>query len=702
VYELRLRRLFLTFCVVLSLITARAFALQVLEVGPPGGKGGKSDSWKSRAGRPQPFTVHPRRGEIFFADGTPMAWNVPGYGLEIEWGAVDDRIVPTVDEFRASLEWRAKYAEERDAAVVAEQRSERARTALAEAQATRRASLAAWRAQRLEDLVRLRPKQILKKDKPIATRWRCTICGTQRKSRGLPKKGCRECKALPSYESLPPLGVRDLAVLIGNAAEPIELTVARIQEALVIAMRRRERHPDWKSHAFLVKIPSIAAETISLHPNEFGGLVPVARSSRRVDPDARQIAGGTRFPSEDDVTRLKDEGRAARGLHVFSVASVLPLLIGNSNLEEVFDERLRGTPGLGQHVRKRENGFARETETVHEVVDGTDLRTTIRPELQRLAMDIAGASPAGGAGSAIVLDARDGAVLAIASASRDGMNHARSNIAPGSVYKLVTAVAALESGVSPEDSVECLKKGRIAGGGRYTCMHTHHEIEFHAAFVESCNAYFAQQAIIAGADAMRASADRLGLNSRPLVRSLGTKGVLSKERERRRSEKELERKLYPADLAFIGIGQGYSSASTLQVATAYARVASGGRMVTPYLLQRDRPDVASIPVDPVLARWSPLINDAARGVVVGALGSARKVRRLQDVDAAGKTGTAEVSIGQNGAESVLNNTLFVGYAPYDDPRYVAIVVYERMPNRRYGGEATGPAVAELLAEALRE
>ncbi len=695
-YEIRLRRLYIAFCVILCVIGARAFALQVLEVGPPEDEGG---SWKSRAGRPQPFSVHPRRGEIFYADGTPMAWNVPGYGLEIEWDAIDDRIVPTVAEFRASIARRARYEAERDAARLAEQRTDRARTNLKTQQDARRAELAAWRAERVDDLGRLWPVQIVRKDKPLATRWECTICATQVKRRGVPDADCRECGALPSFEELPPPSIRDLAMLVWAGGDaPIEVLIARIQEALVLSMRRLERHPDWKSHAFLVDISAIASETIELRHEEFGGLTPMPRSSRRVDPDARQIAGGTRFPSADDVRRLTDPARRDAGWHVFDERDVLPSLVGNSLLEAVLDDELRGVPGEGNYVYRRERNFGREAIITREVADGPDLHTTIRPELQRLAMRLAASSPTGGAGAAVVLDVRDGALLAMGSASRDGMNHARTRIAPGSVYKLVTAIAVLDSGIAPAETVDCRKKGRFPNGVRYTCAHEHGDVGLHDAFVGSCNGYFAQRGATVGAQALTAAAIRLGFDTRPLVPALGEFAAWE---PKSRSKHVLGRdgKLWAPDLALMGIGQSTVLASAVQVATAYARIAADGRLVTPFVLQRDRPLVAAIPIDPVLARWAPLIREAARGVVAYPEGSAFKIRELRDVGAAGKTGTAEVGRVRN---EFLNNALFVGYAPHDTPRYCAIVVYERLPSGRYGAGAAGPQVAKLLAEAMRE
>ena len=656
-YEARLRRLLLGFYVLLGVIGVRAFALQVLEAEYDEGK-----SWASLAGYSREFVVHPRRGEIFWADGTKMAWNVPSFGLEIKWNEVDHRIVPTVEDLRAaypddlSQKWRTTL----------EARLERIRPKL------------------------LNPRKEI--DPPQQRRWTCTICSSERSSWGAPTRACGDCGAL-AYEMAPPVTVAELASIVGQS-------VHRTQVALIAAMQRWEFNQDWSSHALLVRIPEPAVEYLSLRPAKYAGFLPLPRNGREFDPLARLITGSTRLPSVDDVERLTDKARLERdGLHQFTANEVYPSLVGASLIEQKWDEVLRGVPGRSERVRLRENEFETTVNVIRPVQDGPDLRTTLRRDVQELAFEVVAGAPEGGHGSAVVIDVRTGAVVAMASTENDALDHARSHFTPGSVYKLVTAVALLEAGHSPDETVYCNEVGYIPGGGKYICMHKDEDIAFHDAFVRSCNGYFSQQADAVGADALVNAAKLLGLERRPLQNTFGNSRSHQAGLELSQpgvGDPELWGRW---NLVHIGIGQGAASASPLQIAVAYARIASGGRKIEPFVLERFRKDPASIPVDPVLARCAPIIIDAARDVVTDEEhGTAYEVPALHAIRAAGKTGTADVIMGGK----KLNNSSFVGFAPFDDPRYCAIVSFEGTAQKVYGGGVAGDPVARLLAKALDE
>lgn len=658
-YETRLRRLLVAFWVLLGVIGARAFALQVLDATDAAGR-----PWSSRVGGADDFVVYPRRGEILWADGSKMAWNVPSYGLEILWRRVDHRILPGLEEMRAAY---PDGLTARNSEVLAA--AERDLTHLG------------------EKLLRPKPDSVLQ------TRWACTVCGTQRASRGPPDRSCREC-GLHAFEQAAPVTPADLASLTG-------VRVHRVHLALVDALRRWRQNEHWRSHVLLPRVPESAVAAMDVHRDRFGGFLALPRNGRAFDPLARPITGGTRLPTEDEAQRLADAYENAKGVVRVQKETFYPTLTGTTMLEAVFDARLRGFHGRHERVRLPERDFEEEVRVVVPVDDGEDLHTTLRRDLQEMARGIVEAeAPAGGHGAAVVLDVRTGAVLALASTDRDAMDHARSHVIPGSVYKLVTAVALLEAGIAPDDVIRCRGEETLSGGrGRYNCHDTvHGEVALHRAIVCSCNGYFAQQAVAVGQEALSSAAERLGLRERPLKNVLGWPGTTAAGLEYSRPEKHPDR-WRSWDLSQIGIGQGAASASPLQIAVAYARIASGGRRVEPFLLASEAPAPGSIAVDPALARWAPRLRAALRDVVLDeADGTAWKIAALHEVRAAGKTGTAEVGIDGK----FVNNATFVGYAPHDDPRYCAVVTLERVPTGTYGGGAAGPHVARLLAEALRE
>jgi penicillin-binding protein 2 len=294
----------------------------------------------------------------------------------------------------------------------------------------------------------------------------------------------------------------------------------------------------------------------------------------------------------------------------------------------------------------------------------------------------------------VVIDLADGAIVAIASHSDDEMHHAVCSIRPGSVFKLVTALAILESGVPTGDTVLCQRRGPLPGGGRYVCDEEHGTISFADAFAHSCNAYFETMAQRVGRDAMLRACHELGLDANPDIGLPGTPcGLHPRWGD--------GAKWWDPDLPRISIGQGKALVSPLQVVIAYARIAAGGRMLEPYLVADRSP--RSIPVDPSLAQFSPLLRDAARRVVE--YGTGKNVRELREIDAAGKSGTGDLYGEHKGAtrdptrSDKLNNTWFVAFAPSSNPRYAAVVVYESVEG--FGATNAGPGAARLLAEALK-
>jgi penicillin-binding protein 2 len=361
---------------------------------------------------------------------------------------------------------------------------------------------------------------------------------------------------------------------------------------------------------------------------------------------------------------------------VYTRAEVYSMRFGKSGLEAAFDARLRGEPGTARRDRR-----SRAPVEMRPVVDGSPLVTTLRRDVQTAAEEVVAAAP--GDGAAVVLDLSDGGVIALASKSKDGLEHAVSAIRPGSVFKLATALALLDAGVSPQETVLCQGKGRLESGRGYTCDGVHGDVAFTAAFAHSCNCYFSTMAERVGPDGMIRACEKLGLDVNPRLRLVGSPCGL----EPAWGEGSIWR---PADIAKIGIGQGKALVSPLQVAVAYGRIATGGRMIEPYLVDEDRPAAAAL--DASVARYAPLIAEAARRVVTS--GTAGGIRELDDVEAAGKSGTGDVV-----ASGKSNNAWFVAYAPASAPRYVAAVVYEAVPG--HGATTAGRPVARLLAEALR-
>ena len=690
-YERRLRWLTGVFVAVLCLIGARAFAVQV--VAPD------AHIERFRGRQLRSFPILPRRGEILFADGSRMAWNVPGFALEVAFGEFDDRVLPTSQGLAASFDQRRSLDREEE-----RERLERCVTK-AERDAVAR-QLVAARAARAERRHALAAEAdalaatVTKKGQGVL--WECATCGRRVKDRARPEVACRQCGTAGQFALLPPLD-------LGELADVLQTDIATVEAALVQALRRRKAAPTHRLHALMLRIPSESAETIAAFPRRFPGLEVRARRAREVHPSARTIAGATRLPTRNDLVRLTDKRRAHDGLHVYSTTEVYQSLIGATFLERRWDERLRGVPGRGERKLAESGRFAAEFALHQDVQDGAALHSSVVPRLQKTAVEILERAPEDGHGAAVLLDVRTGGILAIASTRNDGYDHARSHVVPGSVFKLVTALAFLRAGGDPLESCYCTGVSRTPRGRRTHCETAHGQAALHEAFQRSCNLYFSTMAERLGPEPM-AEACRIlgmernhdiGLETWEQVQSrrstVGIAGLAYCGPDQPKGPRGWE----GADMYYVGIGQGKASCSPLQVALAYARLARNGRMLRPWIVEPMRP-TGELSVDPDLAAAAPVLREAARLVVTD--GTARNVGSLGDVRAAGKSGTAEVDRfvkGEDGSRLRIrrNNTWFVGYAPYDDPRYVAVVVFERMPSGAHGASTVGEYVAQLLREA---
>jgi penicillin-binding protein 2 len=589
-YETRLGRVFAVLACCLGALAVRAFTVQVAH---------RERLLKEHDERVHGrFVVAARRGEIQWADGTPIASDAPGYSVQID-----------TDVF-------------------------------------------------------------------FAPRWRCGVCSAVTRRNEAPAR-CPECGAEHSAVAVPAPDPAEFARLCGRTEDDLG-------DALVTADADRVAHPKYGRHELFESVDRDAAVAVALAAPRFPGVTVRARAKRGTDAAARLVAGTIRDPSQADVDALRAPDRAANGLRLYSTAEVYAMRFGRSGLEAAFDDLLRGDPGTSRRA-PRKDGHAQPPVVLVPVADGASLRTTLRRDVQGVAESVVAAEPSATAAAAVVVDLSDGAVVALSARSADGYHHAVCAIRPGSVFKLVTSLALLEAGISPDETVTCA--GKNPADGKYKCDADHGDLSFRDAFAHSCNTYFAKMAERVGAEAMLRAYRELGFDDDSYLHLKGSPSGLD-PRWRGGS------KWYAGDLARIGIGQGKALVSPLQVALAYARVATGGRRLKPYLVDEEAPPAAE--VDPSIAQFAPLICDAARRVVTS--GTGHSVPGLAAIEAAGKSGTGDVVVGKDGRDA-LNNSWFVAFAPASRPRYAAVVVYERI--KEHGAISAGPQAARLLAEALK-
>jgi penicillin-binding protein A len=358
--------------------------------------------------------------------------------------------------------------------------------------------------------------------------------------------------------------------------------------------------------------------------------------------------------------------------------------VGVSGLEQAFNARLAGKPG-GSLLAVADDGGSARILSQAEPQPGAAVKTTIDPELQEAAVS----ALAGRAGGVAVLDARRGNVRALAGQAFSAPQP------PGSTFKMITTVAALQKGVvSLDDEFEIVDGVNV--GGRFIsnangefCGGT-----FREAFAESCNADFAPLGPKIGNDEMVATAERFGFNAPPTL--YAQRVVEAVEPAESTIPVEIGDEL---DLGVSAIGQGEVLATPLEMASVAQTIADRGvREPTSIVLNRKlRPEAEAVQVtSPQIAGE---LTELMVGVVAGGTGFAAAIPEAQ---VAGKTGTAELGPkpGTEGEEEPeqIKDAWFAAFAPAEKPRLaVGVLLIEA---EAAGGEVAAPIAAQVLSAGL--
>ncbi|MGR3781152.1 MAG: penicillin-binding protein 2, partial [Albimonas sp.] len=406
--------------------------------------------------------------------------------------------------------------------------------------------------------------------------------------------------------------------------------------------------------------------------------------------------------------------------------------IGKTGVETRAEEALRGSAGLSRIEVNARGRKVRELSR-EEGQPGLDLQLTIDLDLQRYVMERLGGESA----SVAVIEIATGDVLSSASSPGFEPNQFVFGISsknwsallndpyrplsnktvagvypPGSTYKMIVALAALEKGViDGAESVFC--NGRYQLGESYFhCGRRggHGHLGLREALSQSCDVYFYEIARRVGIDAISDMARRLGVGVRPELPVPAVSEGLAPTKDWKRAS--YDQSWQVGDTLNAGIGQGYVLASPMQLAVMTARIASG-RAVAPRLIRgqggRPLPDPEA-PALEVNATHLRMVREGMWSVMNGARGTARKSRIYADgVEFAGKTGTSQVRriTAAERAAGVFRNedlpwnrrdhALFVGYAPYDAPRYAVATVVEHGGG---GSSTAAPIARDVIMRAL--
>ena len=413
----------------------------------------------------------------------------------------------------------------------------------------------------------------------------------------------------------------------------------------------------------------------------------------------------------------------------------LPDYRGVVGVEAGFDPQLRGRAGA-ESVLVNNLGYRQSENMWSQPEPGQNLVLTIDLDLQQAAeLSLLNHQHADARAAVVVMDVRNGDVLALASSPsvnpndfidgftpqnaarladpklRPQINRAtQENYAPGSIFKVIVGLAALEAGLNPEKYYEVQADPTRPGKG---CVYVGKrkiddtappgEYNFKLALERSSNAYFIQVGLEAGVERIATLAEKF---------QLGEKCSLPTRQETAGNMPSLDRiheGWSDGDTANVCIGQGEVSVTPLQMAVVYSAIANGGTVYWPRLVSRIEPQdpsshdaVTNFPAGlvrdriGVSGRSLRILHNAmvAETEDTEGTGQAAKVPGLR---ICGKTGTAQVTDERN--RVVDHTTWFASFAPYEKPRYAVVVMVESGSS---GGGTCAPIAHDVYETILEK
>jgi peptidoglycan glycosyltransferase len=346
---------------------------------------------------------------------------------------------------------------------------------------------------------------------------------------------------------------------------------------------------------------------------------------------------------------------------------------------------------------------------------GDAIRTTLDPAAQRVAYS----ALAGRKGAVVALDPRNGAVKVMASEPQFDPNALRGpgtysrlandkdnrplvnratqfGYAPGSTFKVVTATAAIDSGVfTPQSQIDGKNGVKISGVPLQNDYNqSFGPIDLTTALAKSVNTVYAQVAEKLGKRTMREYMERFGFDSKPQLDY--PKEQMSSSGEYRNGDLLAPTSRF-VDVGRMGIGQDKLAVTPLQMAEVAAAVANGGKLMKPHLTDRvvdtDGRTVEHVSPEVQSTVMKPSTASAVTAMMEGVVNNGTGTQaQIPGVRVAGKTGTAETQIGKT-----TNNVWFIAFAPADNPRVAIAVTMEKQIG--FGGDVAAP-VAKAVMESL--
>jgi penicillin-binding protein 2 len=493
--------------------------------------------------------------------------------------------------------------------------------------------------------------------------------------------------------------------LVREANHDIEADLPLIAEGLHIdldqlkaTVRRYRTLPGYQPIPIKQDITADEVAFIASHKNELPELETIEEARRLYPRDgfAAHLIGYVGEVSEEDLNKER------------YAANQPGDVVGKAGVEETYDELLRGQDGSRDVIvdsHGREVGFL----GIQHAVPGQDLKLTIDLDIQRAAEQALGSSP----GAIVVMDPRNGDILALVShptydpndfavkisssewsklitdPAHPMMNKAiQDQLAPGSTFKIIMSAAGLQEGVAQNMHVMC-NGGADFYGRFFKCDKHHGMLTINEAIPMSCDTYFYTLAQRLGIDTIAKYATSFGLSQKTGIDLPNEmSGIMPSTQW---ELKNFHQKYYAGNTISVGIGQGETQVTPIQLLRALSGIASDGHFVRPHAVEAAQLPAGfqqaiddsfpgsgdkSVPLNE--DTWMTITDGMAAATTPGLYHTA-EAAHMEGVDFAGKTGTAQVVGGgdthtKGGAKTP--NAWFVGMIPRRNPEIAMVVLQE--------------------------
>ncbi|MGH9789440.1 MAG: penicillin-binding protein 2 [Candidatus Acidiferrales bacterium] len=500
-------------------------------------------------------------------------------------------------------------------------------------------------------------------------------------------------------------------ILVREHIQEIQTSLPTIAQGLALDPAWLEQHlekyrdaPPYQPIVLKHEASTADIAFVEAHRTDLPELELILMYRRRYPPDGlgAHLFGYVGEASKDEM----EEGGYSLGA-----------IIGKLGLERHYDPVLRGEDGerrvivdsRGKEVAKLDDKYP---------AAGKPIRLTLDSDVQLAAEQ----AMAGRQGAVVALDPRTGDVLAFLShpnfdpnlfairvqpeewrtltddPSKPLLNRVtQAQLSPGSTFKIVTATAALEEKLFDPNTFTVYCPGYANHYGRtFRCWKPggHGAVNFHRALVESCDVFFYQVGRRLGIERIARYSKQFGLGSATGIDFPGEKtGLVPSPEWKQRTQKQ---PWYDGETISVAIGQGPVLVTPLQLAYAAGGIASGGVFARPRLLL-DPEEPPSLHRVPLREETVALVTDALWGVV-NENGTGTSAR-LEDIDVAGKTGTAQLvgydtlkRLGRGASGRLVDNAWFVALAPRRNPEIVVVVLLEHGQH----GASAAPIAREVV------